>query len=146
MPQQRRKRVSDEVMRKICIALDEIHSDDSAPRTKREIEHRAGLSHDAVARAFRQDAAEDNEWNITQRLLNLTDGGMSRRSPQQRHKHEVHEQLQDAKHRLRDSESLVQRYAAALYAHQLSDDTQGMSPNGGAIPIGRNRSQISKRL
>ena len=79
----KRKRVSDEVMTRVSTAIDALAADQNAPRTKRQIELLSGLGHDAVARAFRQDAAEpDNQYRLNARLNELIAPlGTGRRSP-----------------------------------------------------------------
>lgn len=138
MTQLRRKRVSDEVMVKIVQAIGEIAVDDRAPRTKREIEHRTGLSHDAVARAFRQDSEETNSWSISEKLASLTDGGANRRSPARKQKLTLEDTVRDLRERLADSEHQQHRYAMALYAYHLSAGPSG-SDAGQVVPLGRNR-------
>lgn len=56
----RRKQVSALVLEKITLALQQMRADPTMPRTKRHIEKLTCLSHDTVARAFRQDAEQPN--------------------------------------------------------------------------------------
>ena len=49
------KKVSDHVFERVSLALDRLAADPTLRRTKRELERLSGLSHDAVARAFRQE-------------------------------------------------------------------------------------------
>ena len=72
MPTPKRKQVSDQVFQRIVIALNVMRHDNSRPRTKREIERIAGLGHDTVARAFRQDTNEHNAYRITEQFDSLT--------------------------------------------------------------------------
>lgn len=140
MSQMRRKRVSDDVMSKIVRAIEEIAADDHAPRTKREIEHRSGLSHDAVARAFRQDSEEANAWAISEKLAALTDQGAGRRSPAQRQKLTLEETIRDLRQRLADSELQQHRYAMALYAfHLVGDHSDSFASQ--VVPLGRSRAK-----
>lgn len=140
MSRPRRKRVTDEVMQKIIIAIEEIEADAAAPRTKREVEHRTGLSHDAVARAFRQDAEEENTWNISQRLSDLTEDGANRRSPARRQQLSLEDTIRDLRQRLAEAEQQQHRYAMALYAYQLSSG-EASEPSRDVVPMGRNRSR-----
>lgn len=139
MSRLRRKRVGDAVMERIVAAIREIAADESAPRTKREIERRTGLSHDAVARAFRQDSEEENRWQISKEMVKLTDGGANRRSPQQNEKVEVAQQLADSKQRLSEAQAQNERYAVALYAFQIQRTAATVPDSSKAVPIGKNR-------
>ncbi|MFR9779018.1 hypothetical protein ACL02O_23560, partial [Micromonospora sp. MS34] len=126
---------------RIAEALDVIAADDARPRTKREIERITDLGHDTVARAFRQDAEEENTYRITEKFTALAQQlGSNRRSPA-REKELAHEQeLADLRREASDLNKQLDRYAMSLYAYYLAAQPQ---PDGASatdpIPIGRNR-------
>jgi hypothetical protein len=136
-----RKRVSDEVMAKIAAAITEIGNDDQAPRTKREIERRSGLAHDTVARAFRQDAAEDNTWRITAALGALIGSAIRRPAPALQRRLDAEQKAADLRQRLSETEHSLDRYAMALYAYHLTSKVQApeQSVATSVVPIGRNK-------
>jgi hypothetical protein len=61
-------------------------------RVTDEVMQRVG---DAVARAFRRDAAENSRWNLTARFAALTDPEAGRRSPQEQQVHELRLKLRE---------------------------------------------------
>lgn len=134
----RRKRVSDEVLSRIRNALQDIASDDRAPRTKREIERRTGLSHDAVARAFRQESEEDSPFALVTLYDQLLADGAGRSSPHARDQHQERQKARDLQDRLTEAEGLLKAYAMALYAYHLQDQPVEVHDSP-ATPIGRNR-------
>jgi hypothetical protein len=89
MPSPKPKRVSDTAMARIKAATEEIGRDPAAPRTKREIQRRTGLSHDAVARAFRQDADEPDRFGLNRAFTGLGEGPARRRTPEQARIHDL---------------------------------------------------------
>jgi len=128
-------------MAKIVAAITEIGDDDQAPRTKREIERRSGLAHDTVARAFRQDADEDNTWQITAALNALTGSATMQPAPAVQRRRDAEQKVADLRQRLSETEHMLDRYAMALYAYHLTSaaDVFEPGPATDVVPIGRNR-------
>ena len=128
------KRVSDDVFARIASALDQIASDPTARRTKREIEQRSGLSHDTVARAFRQDTETPTHWHISDRLNGLlnTTQAASRRSPQQAAEADLRNTIRDRNREIERLNSLVDGYANLLLAHHLE---QTLTETNTVIPL-----------
>lgn len=120
----KRKRVSDEVMTRVSTAIDALAADQNAPRTKRQIELLSGLGHDAVARAFRQDAAEpDNQYRLNARLNELIAPlGTGRRSPVAEEQHQDKQKIAELKQQVRELNEHLDRYAMTLFAHHLADN------------------------
>jgi hypothetical protein len=87
------KQVSDESMARVRAAIQTLRDDPAAPRTKRELQRRTGLSHDLVARAFRQDAEDPERWQLSQLFGALTAGPSRRRTPEQVKADNLKEQL-----------------------------------------------------
>ncbi|WP_157571428.1 hypothetical protein [Kocuria rosea] len=135
----RRKQVTPEVFRRIADAIDAMAVDDAAKRTKREIERRSGLSHDAVDRAFKQDEEAETEWHITRRFHDLREGRGTGMSPDRRRKVETKQALADAKEKLKAEERQNERYMMALFAMHLNATEQDRAQEGDVIPMGRNR-------
>jgi hypothetical protein len=135
-----RKRVTDEVMQRLSDAIDQMNSNPAARRTKRELARIAGLGHDAVARAFRRDAADNSRWNLTTRFAALTDPEAGRRSPQEQQVHELRHKLRDKNAKIAELEAALDRYAMAVLAHHL--ELADQSGHGGdVISLGRNRTR-----
>lgn len=70
-------------MARIRTAIRTLDDDPSVPRTKRELQRRTGLSHDLVARAFRQDDEDPDRWQLRQHFEALSAGPVRRRTPEQ---------------------------------------------------------------
>lgn len=138
MPSPTRKRVTDEVMQRISDALDRMNNDHTARRTKRELERITGLSHDAVARAFRRDVEDNSRWNLTGRLAALADPQASHRSPQEQHTHQLRQALREKNAQIAQLQASLDRYAMAVLAQhlELNADT---APDRDVISLGRNR-------
>lgn len=136
-----RKRVSDDVMTRVSNAIDMLSSDDRAPRTKRQIEHLSGLGHDAVARAFRQDAAEpETPFRLNQRFSDLiTPLSTGRRSPADEEKYHDKQKIAELKQQVAELNRQLDRYAMTLFALHLADNPS--TETGEAIPIRRYRSK-----
>jgi hypothetical protein len=83
VPSPKPKQVSDESMARIRTAIQTLHDDPAAPRTKRELQRRTGLSHDLVARAFRHDDKDPQRWQLRELLDALSAGPSRRRTPEQ---------------------------------------------------------------
>jgi len=140
MPSPTRKRVTDEVMQRISDALDRVSDDSTARRTKRELERITGLSHDAVARAFRRDVDDNSHWNLTARLASLSDPQAGHRSPQEQHIHELGQKLSQKNAQIAELEASLDRYAVAVLAHHLELNLEPTRDRD-VISIGRNRQQ-----
>jgi hypothetical protein len=138
----RRKTVSEDVFRRIAEALAEMASDDAAPRTKREIERRSSLSHDAVARAFRQDNAHEGRWGVSSRFADLVNASTGRRSPQQAIRSERDHKITELQQQVSELQRSLDRYAMSLFAVYLQDqkrDSDDSPEEDNVTPIGRNR-------
>jgi hypothetical protein len=143
MPSPTRKRVTDEVMQRISAALDRMTNDHTARRTKRELERITGLSHDAVARAFRRDVEENSRWNLTGRLAALTDPQAGHRSPQEQHVHELRQTLIKKNAQITELEASLDRYAMAVLAHHLELNSKVIGGQD-VVSIGRNREHFRR--
>jgi hypothetical protein len=141
----RRKRVSEEVFAKIVDAMTDMATDEHAPRTKREIERRSGLAHDTIARAFRQDAEEDNQWSINHVFAELTGANNARRSPARQRQVDADQKVADLRQRLSETDATLQRYAMALLAFHLNAAAPDAQTDSDAVPIGRNRHRDGRR-
>ncbi len=114
----RPRRVSAVVLEKISEAIDAMASDPSAPRTKRHLEQHAGLSHDVVARAFRQDASEpDNPYRISEKFAAAV--GPSRGGRRSASQQAEHEELDELKDRVTDLDRQLDRFATTALAYYL---------------------------
>lgn len=144
MPSPRPKRTSKATFQRIVDALVEMERDDDAPRTKREIERRSGLAHDAVARAFRQDADEDNEFAINSKFNELTkELIVARVSPDRDKQIAIARENSELKDRVRHLHAQLDQHAMALFAYHLRD-SHASQPSGDTrtdvVPIrGRQR-------
>lgn len=118
-----RKRVSDDVMSRVSNAIDAISVDPEAPRTKRQIEVLSGLGHDAVARAFRQDATEsDNPYRLTERFSQLIAPFQAgRRSPAAQEKYQDKQKIAELKQQVGELNRQLDRYAMSLFAVHLEE-------------------------
>ncbi len=139
------RRTSDDVMQRISAALDTMTHDPQAPRTKREIERRTGLSHDAVARAFRQDTAESSPWNLTARLTGLGERPARRSDPQARQIRELETKIKDKNKQITQLQATLDRYAMTVLAMHL-ELQQLPDPGSNVVAIGRNRSHAGQDL
>lgn len=105
--------VSDDTLRRIHGALDEIARDPSTRRTKREVERISGLSHDTVARAFRQDS--EGRHGIVARHEILTGPRADRRSDHERELADRDQKIRDQERRLRELHATLDRYATTIF-------------------------------
>ena len=136
----RKKRVTDEVMATVSNAIDALAADETAPRTKRQIERIAGLSHDVVARAFRQDAEEpDNLYRLNSKLGALIDPlSSARRSPEAEQQYQDKQRIAELKHEVSDLNKQLDRYAMTLFAYHLAEQP-AEAPTGNVVAIRRRR-------
>jgi hypothetical protein len=136
----KRKRVSDDVMTRVSIAIDTLAADNEAPRTKRQIENLSGLGHDAVARAFRQDAAEpDTSYRLNEKFNQLIAPlGTGRRSPAAEERFLEKQTIAELKQQVRELNRQLDRYAMTLFALYLAENP---ATEAGAVPIRRHRRQ-----
>lgn len=143
MPSPRAKHTTRATYQRILDAIQEIASDGQAPRTKREIERRAGLGHDAVARAFRQDAGEDNDFKISHRFGLLTDELASVRvSPDRDKQIAIERENRELKDRVRHLNAQLDLHAMAIFAFHLREaHAHEVAPGGfeNVVPIRRRR-------
>lgn len=123
MPAPRVKRTSNSTYERILAAITEMAQDDDAPRTKREIERRSGLGHDPVARAFRQDAQEDNQFHINKAFDALSDdlSTTTRVSPERDKQLATQRQNLELRDQIRHLNNQLDRHAMALFAFHLRD-------------------------
>lgn len=133
----------------ILRALSEMAFDDEAPRTKREIERRTNLSHDAVARAFRQDAGEHNQWAITAKLQELRGGVDEGLSPSRQQEKASAVKIRELQEQVGELNRTLDAYAMTLFALQLQD--HGMHPEDDSkpptilpTPLGQNRFRLGR--
>ncbi|GAA1621764.1 hypothetical protein [Georgenia ruanii] len=137
------KPVSDQIFEKILAAMRRIEADPELRRTKRQIEQIAGVSHDAVARAFRQDATNDGKpWGLNERYARLSAGTSARRSPQEAESHALQRQLNEKNQEIRRLNDALDAYAIALFAHTVNAEQERnrtVRQSQDPIPIGTNR-------
>jgi len=143
MPAPQRKRTSDETFKRIVEAIEKMAADDESPRTKREIERLTGYGHDAVARAFRQDATEDNRYRITAKFKALTEELTSSRvSPDRDRQIVIQRENRELKDQVRHLNQMLDAHAMALFAvhlrntHPTTSDAP-TSTNADVVPIRR---------
>nr|WP_314841390.1 hypothetical protein [uncultured Microbacterium sp.] len=127
--------VSEDVLRRISDAIDEIASNDELQRTKRQIEKLASLSHPTVARAFAQDLREETPFAINARLaaLNPIARGLS---PKQQVAKREKQDLEDARERIAELEAERDAHLQALYAYFISN-TESPHDATKVVPINR---------
>lgn len=131
-----RRNVSDEVFQRIIQAINRIEVDAELRRTKRQIEQVAGLSHDVVARAFRQDL--DNEgvpWQINAKFNALLGEQSSGLSLHQEEVRALRRTIADKNKEIAALKRSLDAHAIALYAFAAAQQQSETDP----IPIGRNR-------
>ncbi|MGH9068769.1 MAG: hypothetical protein ACRDX8_04000 [Acidimicrobiales bacterium] len=104
--------VTDDTIGRIRSALDVMAVDPSAGRTKREVERLSGLSHDTVARAFRQD--RQGRHGIVARYETLTGADLDRRSDHRRDLDERDQKIRRQERRIRELHATVDRYAMTI--------------------------------
>jgi len=126
--------VSDDVLRRIADAIDEIASNDELRRTKRQIEKLAGLSHPTVARAFAQDLREETRFAINARFaeLNPVNKGLS---PKQQAAKREKQDIEAAQERIAELEFERDAHLQALYAYFVASAPAEPSPT--VVPINR---------
>ncbi|MEO5665920.1 MAG: hypothetical protein ABIR39_21835 [Nocardioides sp.] len=143
MPAPQRKRTSDETFKRIVEAIEKMAADDESPRTKREIERLTGYGHDAVARAFRQDATEDNDYRITAKFKALTaELTASRVSPDRDKQIAIQRENRELKDQVRHLNQMLDAHAMSLFAVHLRDThatAVDATTNAGVVPIRRRR-------
>ena len=130
------KRVGDDVLQRIAIALDTMADDPNAPKTKREVERRTGLSHDAVARAFRLDAEQASRWNLTTRFNALGERPARRTDPQTQGIKDLEDKLKAKNRRISELEAALDRHAMAVLALHL-ELQQLPDPDSKVVALGR---------
>lgn len=116
--------VTEDVLVRVSAALDAIAQDPELPRTKRSVERVSGLSHDAVARAFRQDRELGTPQRLNARFAELTDGGGDRRSPIRQELAELRERHRERGRRIRELEADVAALAQIVLATELSSSIE----------------------
>jgi hypothetical protein len=121
MPSPTRKRVTDTVMQAVADALVTIENDPDAPRTKRQIEAITGKSHDAVARAFAQDKAEQSPYRLNERFARLTAKLTRGDSLNDAAVRADRQTIAELRQKNRDLENQLDRFATALFARPLDE-------------------------
>jgi len=139
------KHVGDDVLQRIAIALDTMADDPNAPKTKREVERRTGLSHDAVARAFRQDSDKGSRWNLTSRLNALGERPARRTNVHTQGIKELKDKLKAKNKRISELEASLDRHSMAVLALHL-ELQQLPDPEGKVVALGRNRQRCDRSL
>jgi hypothetical protein len=139
------KRTGDDVLQRIAIALDTMADDPNAPRTKREVERRTGLSHDAVARAFRQDAEHATRWDLTTRFNALGARPARRTGPHIQELKDLQDRLKAQNKRIAELEAALDRHAMTVLALHL-ELAQLPDPGGNVVTLGRNRQHRDRTL
>jgi hypothetical protein len=135
-----RKNVTDDVFERIVSAMRRIEGDPQLRRTKRQIEQISGLSHDAVARAFRQDAESDGKpWGINDRYERLAGQHVATRSPHEQEVHALKQEIAAKTSAIRDLNATLDAYATALFAYSLNEERRQAGTSDDPVPIGRNR-------
>lgn len=133
-----RKHVTDEVFQRIVSAIKRIGTDPDLRPTKRQIENLTGLSHDAVARAFRQDADSGGKpWGINASLESLA-GSTRGKSPTEEQFDTLRREIAEKNQTIRELQDTLDAYATALFAYAVNTDAQRAGPHD-PVPIGRNR-------
>lgn len=134
--------VTDETIVRIMAALDKMAADPSAKRTKREVERLAGLSHDTVARAFRQD--HRGRLGLLARYEELRGNNGDRRSEHQRALNERDQKIRHQERRIRELHATVDRYAATIFL--LRRQLEGaLDPGSTLTPFAPRRSSARRR-
>ena len=126
MPSPTRKRVSDAVMQAVADALVAIENDADAPRTKRQVEAISGKSHDAVARAFAQDRAENSPYRLNEGFERLTADLTRGDSLNEAAVRADRQTIAELRQKNRDLHNQLDRFATALFAQHL--DSQDKRP------------------
>ncbi|WP_147037821.1 hypothetical protein [Microbacterium aerolatum] len=126
--------MSEDVLRRIADAIDEIASNDELQRTKRQIEKLASLSHPTVARAFAQDLREKTPFAINARFaaLNPVNKGLS---PKEQVARREKQDLEAARERIVELETQRDAHLQALYAYFVASSPKEPSPT--VVPINR---------
>ncbi|HEY2579460.1 MAG TPA: hypothetical protein VGI74_24385 [Streptosporangiaceae bacterium] len=137
------RHTSDDVMQRISAALNTMASDPQAPRTKREIERRTQLSHDTIARAFRQDTTMPSPWNLTARLTSLGERPARRTDPQTHQIRELQAKIKDKNKQIAQLQTTLDRHAMTVLALHL-ELQQLPGPNSNVVAITSNRRHTSK--
>lgn len=131
--------VSEAALQQISDAIDSIARDPSLPRTKRQIENIAGLSHATVARAFVHDAEDlgPQRLKLNERFRSLTaetEGRSLERAQRLGVEARLGEKNRELK-RLKESQAV---HLQALYAYYLAS-AQQQGEGRKVVPIGANR-------
>ena len=122
--------VTDDTVGRIKAALDKMAADPSTKQTKREVERLSGLSHDTVARAFRQD--HQGRHGILARYEALTGTNLDRRSDHQRDLDERDQRIRHQERRISELHATVDRYASTIFLLRRQLEAAA-DPNGTLI-------------
>lgn len=128
-------RVTDAVMQRVSDAIDTLAADDSRRRTKRAIEEISGLSHDAVARAFRQDRDNGSRWDLSEHYAALTSAGTTRLAPLEQEAVQLRQQLADRDAEIRRLKDQVQTLAQITHAQRLAIEALQNPHTADVIPL-----------
>jgi hypothetical protein len=127
-------RVTDGVMQRVADAIGIISNDPETALTKREIERVSGLSHDAVARAFRQDRTDPSAFVLNARFEETVEKRRGRRTEANQLAHDAREDLRAARIRISQLEVEVASYAQVILAQQI-EIQELRDPEGRVTPI-----------
>ena len=127
-------RVTDGVMQRVADAIGIISNDPETALTKREIERVSGLSHDAVARAFRQDRTDPSAFVLNARFEETVEKRRGRRTEANQLAHDAREDLRVARIRISQLEVEVASYAQVILAQQI-EIQELRDPEGRVTPI-----------
>lgn len=126
--------VSDDVLRRIADAIEEISRNDSLQRTKKQIERLTDLSHPTVARAFAQDLRDETSFALNVRFagLNPVSKGLS---PKQQELRQEKRDLEAARARIIELEAERDTHLQVLFAYFVRSAPEDPSPS--VVPINR---------
>jgi predicted nucleic acid-binding Zn-ribbon protein len=124
MPSPTRKRVTDTVMQAVADAITAIANDPDVPRTKRQIEAITGRSHDAVARAFAQDRAENSAYKLNDRFNDLTANLTRGDSLYDAAVRSDRQTIAELRQQNRELHQRLDRFATALFARHVDNQAE----------------------
>lgn len=128
-------RVTDAVMQRVSDAIATLEADNNRRRTKRAIEEISGLSHDAVARAFRQDSDDGSRWNLSEHFAELTSAGTTRLAPFEQEVDQLRQQLAERDAEIRRLNAQIQTFAQIAYAQRLAIEALQDPHTAEVIPL-----------
>jgi hypothetical protein len=136
------KPVGADVLLRVSAALDEMEDRPTTRPTKREVERISGLSHDAVARAFRQDMVATTPFRLTHRLQKLREDTAQPKGVSNADSDDSDDAAEatELRKQMRELNHVNEMFAIALFAHYLEEyDPKSTIDMSNVIPIGKNR-------